>query len=98
MQKWRTFIKKTDCEKDRYELSPFQAYNGVEGKASGGTLLDTHIENEQARQMDDDALAIMENRPVMVPGKESMKDIVIVEAINESAKTGKTVELSWSLS
>ncbi len=87
-------ILRSDCAKGWYELSPFQAYNGVQGKASDGTLLNTYIENQQARQMDDDALAIIENRQVMVTGQEGMKDIVIVEAINESAKTGKTVKLS----
>ncbi len=87
-------ILRSDCAKGWYELSPFQAYNGVQGKASDGTLLNTYIENQQARQMDDDALAILQNRPVMVPGKEGMKDIVIVEAINASAKTGKTIKLS----
>lgn len=87
-------ILRADCAKGWYELSPFQAYNGVGGKASDGTLLDTYIKNQQARQMDDDALAILENRKVMVPGVEGMKDVVIVEAINESAKTGKTVKLS----
>ena len=83
-----------DCEKGWYELEPFQAYNGVQGRSSDGTLLNTYIENQQARQMDDDALAIMENRPMMVPGEEGMKDIVLLEAINESAETGKKVMLS----
>ncbi len=34
-------ILRADCEEGWYELSPFQAYNGVQGKASDGTLLDT---------------------------------------------------------
>ncbi|MGB7394140.1 MAG: Gfo/Idh/MocA family oxidoreductase [Pricia sp.] len=87
-------ILRADCTDGWYQLTPFQAYNGVQGKASDGTQLDTYIKNQQARQMDDDALAILEDRPVMVPGEEGMKDIVIVEAINESAKTGKAIQLS----
>lgn len=83
-----------ECVRGWYELQPFQAYNGVQGRASDGTLLNTYIENQQARQMDDDALAIFENRPMMVPGEEGMKDIVLLEAINESARTGKKVMLS----
>lgn len=86
-------ILRAECEKGWYELSPFQAYTGVRGKASDGRLLDTYIENQQARQMDDDAFAILQNKPVMVPGEEGMKDIVIVEAINKSAKTGNSVKL-----
>ena len=87
-------ILRADCEKGWYELSPFQAYNGVQGKASDGTLLDTYIENEQARQMDDDAMAILENKAVMVPGEEGIKDVIIVQAIMEAAESGKTVKLS----
>ncbi len=87
-------ILHADCKDGWYQLQPFQAYRGVQGKASDGTLLNTYIENQQARQMDDDALAIIEKRPMMVPGEEGMKDIIIVEAINESAKTGKVIKLS----
>ena len=83
-----------ECVTGWYELQPFQAYNGVQGRASDGTLLNTYIENQQALQMDDDALSILENRPMMVPGEEGMKDIVLLEAINESARTGKKVMLS----
>ena len=87
-------ILRADCKDGWYQLQPFQAYTGVQGMASDGILLNTYIENQQARQMDDDALAIIEDRPVMVPGEEGMKDIVIVEAINESAKTGKMIKLT----
>ena len=87
-------ILRADCENGWYQLSPFQSYNGVGGKASDGKLLNTFIENQQARQMDDDALAILEDRPVMVPGTDGMKDIAIVEAINQSAETGEKIMLS----
>ena len=87
-------ILRADCKNGWYQLTPFQAYNGVQGKASDGTLLDKPIENQQARQMDNDALAILEDRPVKVPGEEGIKDIIIVEAINESDRTGKPVKLS----
>ncbi|WP_425234917.1 Gfo/Idh/MocA family protein [Ulvibacterium sp.] len=86
-------ILRADCEKGWYKLQPFQSYRGVKGKASDGTLLDTYIENQQAKQMDDDALAILNNTDVLVPGEDGMKDIIIVEAINESARTGKPVKL-----
>lgn len=86
-------ILHAECEKGWYELEPFQAYNGVSGKCSDGTLLNTYIENQQARQMDDDAIAILDNGPMMVPGEEGMKDIVLLEAINQSAQSGKKVML-----
>lgn len=87
-------ILRAECQNGWYQLSPFQAYRGVKGTASDGTLLNTNIENQQARQMDDDALAILENRPMMVPGEEGMQDIVIVEAINESARKGQRVKIT----
>ena len=87
-------ILRADCADGWYQLTPFQAYNGVQGKASDGTLLDTYIKNQQARQMNDDALAILDDKPVMVPGEEGIKDVIIVEAINKSAKIGKSIQLS----
>jgi glucose-fructose oxidoreductase len=41
--------------------------------------------------LDQDALAIMANKPMPVPGEEGLRDIRIVEAILESAKTGNRV-------
>jgi glucose-fructose oxidoreductase len=84
---------RVDCKNGWYELRPFQAYSGIRGKTSDGTLLNKNIPNQQARQMDDDALAIKENRAVMVPGEEGYRDIRIVEAIYESARKGKSVKL-----
>jgi glucose-fructose oxidoreductase len=80
---------KVTCSKGGYSLSPFQAYNGIDGVTSDGLRLNTPIGNEQATQMDDDALAIMTNAPVLVPGEEGLRDIAVVEAIYRSvaAKT-----------
>jgi len=75
-----------DCANGSYGLSPFQSYHGVQGKASDGVLLDTYVQNQQAQQMDDDALAILNNTPVMVPGEDGLKDMYIVDAIFASAK------------
>ena len=77
------------CEKGNYYLRPFQSYSGIKGQASNGTLLNQYIPNQQAKQMDDDALAILNQKEVLVPGEEGMKDIRIVEAIYRAAKTGK---------
>jgi len=80
-----------DCEKGWYELSPFQAYSGIRGKASDGTVFDKYIPNQQARQMDDDALAIINDTAVLVPGEEGLKDIRVVEAVYRSAVEGRRV-------
>jgi glucose-fructose oxidoreductase len=40
--------------------------------------------------MDDDALSIIHNTPVLVPGEEGLKDITVVEAVYRSvAAKGK---------
>ena len=74
-------------------LSPFQSYSGIRGEASDGRHFDARIPNQQAKQMDDDALAIMESRPMLAPGEEGMRDIRIVEAIYEAARKGERVEI-----
>ena len=77
-----------------YQLSPMQSYSGVQGKTSDGTLLDKPINNQQARQMDNDALAILNNTPALVPGSEGLKDIRIVNAIIEADRTGQVVKIN----
>lgn len=84
---------KADCEEGWYELKPFQAYNGVKGVTSDGLKLNLTIPNQQARQMDDDALAILNNKEVLVPGEEGKRDIAIVEAIYRAAATGQKIKL-----
>ena len=82
------------CENGWYELKPFQSYSGVQGRASDGTIFPPDPNNQQARQMDDDALAILHNKAVLAPGEEGLKDVRIIEAIFQSAASGKRVTLS----
>ncbi len=84
---------KVDCKKGWYELKPFQSYSGIRGRTSDGIRLDAYISNQQAKQMDDDSLAIINNTDVLVPGEEGMRDIRIVEAIYQAAASGKAVSL-----
>ena len=77
------------CENGWYQLEPFQTYSGIRGVTSDGRALDARIDNQQARQMDDDALAILQGRPLLVPGEEGLKDIRVVEAVFRSARTGQ---------
>ena len=82
-----------DCDNGWYELSPFQSYSGIQGTTSDGQVLNKSIPNQQAKQMDDDALSIINDSKVIVPGAEGMKDIRIVEAIKKSAKSGQRVNI-----
>lgn len=77
-----------------YKLSPFQAYNGINGVTSDGKKLNERIPNQQTKQMDDDALAIIRKKDPIVPGEEGLKDIRIVEAIHRSAREKKRVTLT----
>ena len=82
----------TTAEQGWYRLEPFQAYSGIRGASSKGTL-ELQIPNQQARQMDDDALAILEKKSLIVPGEEGWRDIRVVEAIHRSATEGKRIVL-----
>ena len=83
-----------DCAAGWYRLRPFQSYTGVQGETSDGTTLPPDPNHQQARQMDDDALAIKENKAPLAPGEEGLADIRIVNAIMESSrKDGATIKL-----
>lgn len=81
------------CKNGWYGLSPFQSYSGIRGKTSDGIKLDATIPNQQARQMDNDAQAILRKESVIVPGEDGLKDIRVVEAIYRSARLGERVEI-----
>lgn len=76
-----------------YGLSPFQSYRGVRGEASDGKKLDQKIDHQQAKQMDDEALAILEGRLPMVPGEEGLLDIRVVNAIQDAVRTQGAVTI-----
>ncbi len=84
---------RVDCANGWYELKPFQSYSGVKGRTSDGIVLSPSPLNQQAKQMDDDSLSIKEDRAMIVPGEEGMRDIRIVEAIYRSAALGQRVTL-----
>ncbi len=77
-----------ECDNGWYSLSPFQSYNGVKGITSDGIKLNKPVANQQAKQMDDDALSIINDKDVLVPGEDGLEDIRVVEAVYESARKG----------
>lgn len=83
-----------DCEKGTIALAPYSAYSGAKGKSPLGTINTQYeVPWQQANQMDDDALSILHNKPMLVPGEEGLRDIRIVEAILASASSGRSVKL-----
>lgn len=82
------------CEKGTINMAPYSGYNGLKGKSPLGEIYTPYeVPWQQAKQMDDDAIAIMQNKPMLVPGEEGLRDIKIVEAIYRSAKMGEVVKL-----
>jgi glucose-fructose oxidoreductase len=81
-------------EKGMLNVAPYQAYAGVRAKTPQGEIYnDYQIPWQQAKQMDDDAESIMQNKPMSAPGEEGLRDIKILEAIYKSAGTGKRVSI-----
>jgi glucose-fructose oxidoreductase len=65
-------------------------YRGIVCDTSRGPLNYAAI-NQQAAQMDDFADCILRKRPTPVPGELGRRDIQIITAIYEAARTGKRV-------
>ena len=76
-----------------YELSPAFGYGGIHGTRSDGQPIEYPQIDQFAAEMDDFAQCILENRPTRVPGEEGLRDVKIMLAIYESARTGKTVQI-----
>ncbi len=81
-----------DAEKGWFVLAPAFSYSGLNGKSSDGKMDLPHI-NQQAAQMDDFALAIINKRPTSVPGEMGRQDVKILQAIYKSMDTGQKVEI-----
>ena len=85
-------ILRLEAEKGWAELTPAYPYGGIHGRTSQGEMNFPQI-NQQARQMDDFALAIKNNRPTPVPGEMGRQDVKILEAVYKSMETGNKVEI-----
>ncbi len=82
------------CEKGNINMAPYSAYNGQKGRSPLGEIYHQYdVPWQQAKQMDDDAMAIKLGKPMLVPGEEGLRDIRIVEAIYKAARTGQPVNL-----
>lgn len=84
---------RADASKGFYELtkSAFN-YNGAVGQTSRGPMNFPWI-NQQAVQMDDFADCVMTGRKTPVPGEMGQAHLVVIEAIYESASSGKVINV-----
>lgn len=82
------------CKNGELDVRPYQPYAGVRAKSPLGEIYNDYaVPWQQVKQMDDDALAITQSKPLLVPGEEGLRDIRIVEAIYKSAASGQRVGL-----
>ena len=66
---------------------------GLKVTTSKGPLTLTVPPSQHTLQIDDFARCILENRDTRVPGEMGRRDMVIIDAIYEAARTGKRVEV-----
>jgi glucose-fructose oxidoreductase len=82
------------CDKGEIKMEPYSGYNGLKGSSPLGEINHPYdVPWQQAKQMDDDALSIMQAKKMLVPGEEGLRDIRIVEAIYKCANTKQPVRL-----
>ncbi len=76
------------------ELYPATGYGPIQGRTSKGELTHPHV-THQTVQMDEMSAIILQNKKPLVPvdGEEGLKDMKIIDAIYEAARTGKKVAL-----
>jgi len=77
------------------EMKPSTGYGPIKGRTHKGELNQPHV-THQTLQMDGMAELIFEGKQPIVPldGEEGVKDMKIIDAIFEAAKTGDKVTLS----
>jgi len=79
-------------ENGNLEMSPAFDYGPLKGTTSKGEMK-FPIVHHQTAMLDGICSDIINNRPMRTPGEEGLKDMKIMAAIFEAAKTGKEVKL-----
>ena len=77
-------------------LEPGQSYNGVKFQINHGRgfeMVDVVEADQFVGEMDGFARAINGDGPFLATGEEGLRDMRIIEAIYESARTGKSVKI-----
>jgi predicted dehydrogenase len=79
-----------EAENGWAELAPAFQYRDLKGKTSEGKMKFKEV-YQQAKQIDDFALAIKHKRTTPVPGEMGRQDVKIMMAIYEAMRTGEKV-------
>jgi predicted dehydrogenase len=79
------------------EMQPSTGYGPIKGRTHQGEIQKQHL-THQARQMDEMAAIILDNKVPEIPvdGQEGLKDMVIVDAIFKAVKTGKKINIKYN--
>jgi predicted dehydrogenase len=80
-------------ERGSFGMSPAFNYSGNRASRSDGVPLRFDEVDQFAAEMDDFAQRIMTGTRTRVPGEEGLRDVRIMMAAYESARTGRTVSL-----
>lgn len=79
-----------------FELEPATSYTGLRMRIRRGQELeepDLAERNHFALEMDHMSGCVMDNKEPLTPGEEGLRDLTIMAAIYEAARTGKTVKM-----
>ena len=77
-------------------LEPAHSYQGIKAVTHNGPLDIKPIPSHQAPQMDDFALCVREQRESIVGASMGHRDMVIIDAIYQAAKTGRRTKVDTS--
>jgi predicted dehydrogenase len=81
------------AEKGWFGLDPAFLYDGNRGMRSDGKEINLPADDLFMLEMDDFSRCILENRPSKVLGDEGLRDVRIMTAIYEAARTGRVVKI-----
>lgn len=82
------------AERGSFGMEPAYGYGGNRGWRSDGQPLAFKEIDMFAAELDDFATCIMNGTPTRVPGEEGLRDVSIMMAAYEAARTGRVVSLA----
>lgn len=81
------------AQRGSFGMDPAYSYHGLRAKRSDNEPIQQPDIDHFVAQMDDFAQCILEKKSTRVPGEEGLRDIKIMMAIYEAARTGKVLSL-----
>ena len=77
-------------------MDPATNYRGLRMRVGRGNVIEERQlpeRNHFTAEMDHMSGCVMENKEPLTPGEEGLRDIKLIMAIYEAAKTGRTVKV-----